>query len=73
MTRLYTEAELRAIIVADLRRAGIEEELIYAFGKTGRIVSDENIDQLSLEEITEWEQAIAEYRAQNPSQKKASQ
>lgn len=39
-------------------------ELIYAFRKTGRIVSTRNKDKLSPEDLKEWEDAILEYYQQ---------
>ena len=41
--------------------AGIDPALIYAFKKTGRIVTATNKRLLSGQEIAEWEDAIDEY------------
>ena len=42
-------------------KAGIEPEKIYAYRKTGFIVTEENWGLLSEEQQQEWEAAIAEY------------
>lgn len=44
-----------------MEQAGIDPALIYAFQKTGRIVSEENMGQLTDAEIGEWQDAIDEY------------
>jgi hypothetical protein len=42
--------------------AGIRPEIIYAHRKTGGlIVTEENLEKLSAEDIAEWEAAIDEY------------
>ena len=41
--------------------AGIRPEIIYAHRKTGLIVTEENLEKLSAEDIAEWEAAIDEY------------
>jgi len=44
--------------------AGIRPEIIYAHRKTGGlIVTEENLEKLSAEDIAEWEAAIDEYLA----------
>jgi hypothetical protein len=43
-------------------RLAIDPALIYAFKKTGRIVTAKNKRLLSEEEMAEWEDAIDEYR-----------
>jgi hypothetical protein len=40
--------------------AGIDPVITYAYHKTGLLVSEENIDFLSEEDIAEWNQAIEE-------------
>ncbi|HXB74697.1 MAG TPA: hypothetical protein VNY05_41060 [Candidatus Acidoferrales bacterium] len=42
--------------------AGIRAELIYAYRKTGLLVSDENYEKLSTEDRADWHAAIEEYR-----------
>jgi hypothetical protein len=41
--------------------AGLPSDLIYAFEKTGRLVSEENQTFLTDAELQEWNEAIAEY------------
>ncbi len=48
-------------IVGAMVKAGIEPEKIYAYRKTGLIVTEENWGLLSEEQQQEWEAAIAEY------------
>ena len=55
-----------AMIAQTMRRAGLRPELIYAFEKTGRLVTESNLDALSEGEIKEWEEAIDEYFRKNP-------
>ncbi|MBN1418322.1 MAG: SEC-C domain-containing protein [Planctomycetes bacterium] len=52
---------LEAEMAEGLRKAGIHPALIYAFEKTGMIVSDENKDTFSDADLDEWEAAVDEY------------
>ena len=52
----YKEAMIR--VMGD---AGLPGDLIYAFQKTGRLVSEENQEFLTDAELKEWNDAIAEY------------
>jgi hypothetical protein len=47
-----------------LRAMGAAPEIIYAFEKTGRIVTAENMPSLTDAELAEWEHAVDEYHAQ---------
>jgi len=60
-----SEEELKAVMLDLMKRAGADPALIYAFEKTGRLVSEENAKQLSDEDIAEWNAAIEEYRAKH--------
>jgi hypothetical protein len=60
------EDELRKRMVETMRRANTPPEFIYAFEKTGRLVSEQNISELSAEEVAEWEEAIDEYFRKHP-------
>ena len=51
----------RSLIGTRLIPADIEPEKIYAYRKTGLIVTEENWGLLSEEQQQEWEAAIAEY------------
>jgi len=46
-----------------MERAGSDPAFIYAFKKTGRIVTRQNKDKLTDAELREWQAAIEEYRA----------
>ncbi|MDR1613171.1 MAG: SEC-C domain-containing protein [Planctomycetota bacterium] len=45
----------------DMRRAGLAPELVYAFEKTGLLVTEKNRDLIPEKDIEEWNAAIAEY------------
>ena len=45
-----------------LREANVRPEIIYAYQKTGRLVTEENSQLLSAEELAEWDAAVDEYR-----------
>jgi hypothetical protein len=47
-----------------LQAMGAGPEIIYAFEKTGRLVTSESMKYLTDVELAEWEEAIAEYDAQ---------
>ncbi len=50
-------------IVETLRKLGVSEATIYAYRKTGRIVTDKNKNLLSDLELQEWDNAIKEYES----------
>ena len=56
-----TQDENERGIVEAMATAGIDPALIYAFKKTGRIVTATNKQLLSEQEMVEWEDAIDEY------------
>ena len=43
--------------------AGIDPAVIYAYQKTGRILTDSNMKYLSREDLEEWSKAIEEYNS----------
>jgi hypothetical protein len=45
-----------------MTEAGIDPELIYAWQRTGGLITQENRHLLSKEELAEWQAAIEEYR-----------
>ena len=47
--------------VAMMEEAGIDPAMIYAFKKTGRIVTEENMKFLSEKDLEEWQAAIDEF------------
>jgi len=48
-----------------MRQAGTDPALIYAFEETGMIVSEDNQDLLSDEDLAEWHAAVRRYREQH--------
>ena len=48
-------------ILAAMANVGIDPAIMYAFRKTGRIVTAHNQQFLSKEELTEWQDAVEEY------------
>jgi len=61
------EHEVEQQTVEIMRAAGIDPAKIHAFQKTGRILTPENMKYLTEEDIAEWQDAVDEYRAINPS------
>jgi hypothetical protein len=57
--------DFTARMVKLMREAGIRPALIWAFVKTGRIVSDQNMHLLTQDDLDEWAEAIREYE-ENP-------
>ncbi|NLS91390.1 MAG: hypothetical protein GXX96_04295 [Planctomycetaceae bacterium] len=51
-------------IVQAMKQAGLDPAMIYAFEKTGLLVTEENEHLLSEADLAEWEAAIDEYAAQ---------
>lgn len=56
-------------LVAAMVKAAIDPAQIYAFNKTGRIVTTDNQKLLTKAELTEWEDAIHEYYSKIDAQK----
>jgi len=48
-----------------LHKAGVRPEIIYAFQKTGRLVTEDNRKKLSRAELKEWEDAVDDWRRQH--------
>ena len=55
--------------IAEYTKAGINPAAVFAFGKTGILVTAENSATLSAAEITAWEVAMNEYFAAHPGVK----
>jgi hypothetical protein len=53
------------------RRANVSPALIYAFSKTGLVVTEENRDRLPPAEYREWKQALREYQRRLDADSKA--
>lgn len=58
-------------MVALFRRANVSPALIYAFSKTGLVVTEENRDRLPAAEYREWKQALREYQRRLDADSKA--
>jgi hypothetical protein len=52
-------------MVEDMKAAGIDPAIIYAYEKTGRLVTEENQNLLSDADLDEWDAAIEEYEAKH--------
>ena len=50
-------------MVQAMKKAGLNPAIVYAFEKTGLLVTEENQNLLSKKDIAEWEAAIWEYEA----------
>lgn len=61
---------LEHMTVEAMKEAGIDPAFIYAYEKTGRIVTDDNVHLLSEAELVEWDDAIQEYEAKHQRTKK---
>ena len=59
-----SEAEVDGVMLAALRDAKVPPEFIYAYQKTHRLVTEENAQHLTDEELAEWDAAVDEYRQQ---------
>jgi hypothetical protein len=53
---------LEAAVVEAMTKAGIEPEKIYAFRRTGTLVSEDNWDLLTEEQRQGWVAALAEHQ-----------
>ena len=54
-------------MVEDMKAAGIDPAFIYAFEKTGLLVSEENQDLIPEKDLEEWRAAIEEYSRKHPN------
>ena len=52
---------IEAETVAAMKKANWRPELIHAYERTGRIVTQENMQHLTEEELDEWNDAVNEY------------
>jgi hypothetical protein len=55
------EEEAKKMITGTMKRAHIPPHIQFAFEKTGRLVTAENMHLLSPEELEEWRHAVEEY------------
>jgi len=58
-------SSMLASILEAARDANIRPEILYAMKKTGRIVTAQNAQYLTPEELAEWDAAIDEFRTLN--------
>ena len=58
-----SEVKYCSSVVGAMQKAGIAPTHIYAYLKTGMIITTVNQDLFSDDDIEEWRQAIQEYRA----------
>jgi len=54
-------ADVSAVIEKDLISRGVEQSVLYAFQKTGMVITKENESQVSPEELSRWSEALEEY------------
>jgi hypothetical protein len=59
-----SEIDIHQTILSALIKAGSPPEFIYAFKKTGRLVTESNQHFLSPAEYQEWVDAVEEFRRQ---------
>jgi hypothetical protein len=57
------------MLVEDMRAAGLDPALIYAFGKTGLLVTKQNQHLIPDEDLAERDAAIEEYEVKQRRQK----
>src|SRR5262249_47423559 len=53
---------LEALMVEDLKAAGLDPAFIYAFEKTGLLVTEQNQHLIPDSDLAEWDAAIEEYK-----------
>jgi hypothetical protein len=58
---------LEHMMVEDMKAAGIDPAFIYAFEKTGRLVTEQNRHLLPESALDEWQAAVEEYEARHGS------
>lgn len=59
-------AKVEGMMVQAMEQAGIDPAKIYAFRRTGRLISEENARFLSKRDLAEWQAAIEEYEQRAP-------
>jgi hypothetical protein len=60
-----SEEQIRQIILEAITAAGSPPEFVYAFEKTGHLVTEANMHLLTQAEYKEWCDAVDEYRRLN--------
>ena len=59
---------LEAMMVEDMKAAGLDPAFIYAFEKTGLLVTEQNQHLIPEKDLALWDAAIEEYEAKHPQQ-----
>jgi hypothetical protein len=59
--RLLNDEVLDTALLEAMHRAGVHPALIYAYQKTGRMVTAENVEHLTQAELEEWHAAVDEW------------
>ena len=54
-------------MVEGMRQAGLDPAIVYAFEKTGLLVTEDNQHLISDADRAEWEAAVREYQAKHPA------
>jgi hypothetical protein len=60
-----SEEDIHQTILSALITAGSPPEFVYAFDRTGRLVTESNMHLLTPEEYQEWVDAVEEFRRLN--------
>jgi hypothetical protein len=58
-----SDDEYDAMVTKAMQQAGVAPQVIYAFRKTGRIITEENAKFVPAAALEAWHEAIAEYEA----------
>jgi hypothetical protein len=58
-----TDTEARAILLQAMADCGATPAAVYAFHKTGMLLTEENVSRFSGEDLRAWNDAINEYEA----------
>jgi hypothetical protein len=62
--------QIEHMMVEDLKAAGLDPALIYAYEKTGRLVTEANQQLLSEADLAEWDAAVKDYERKHRKKQK---
>ena len=65
--------QVEPMTIQAMKAAGIDPAVIYAYEKTGRLVTEDNQHPLSEADLDEWQAAIEEYDMKHRKRKKPPQ
>src|SRR5262245_54783208 len=68
-----SDDEYDAVVTKEMEQAGVAPAVIYAFRKTGRIITEENAKFVPASALEAWRHAIDEYEALMEAQQIAPQ